>query len=93
MRETDPEQTYFCHLLRSPDIAAKQRPSSRETVSARHHDRALYILAKGKAGEAIRRAPFINHTDQELALDRIAGRRTPPCRVPGTPTMRRARLP
>lgn len=76
--ETDPEQTYFCTCYGIADIAANNDPSSRETVVASHHDKPLYILAKGKAGEAIRRAPFINHTDQELALIETLVGRTPP---------------
>jgi hypothetical protein len=57
---------------------ANNDPSSRETVSATHHDKPLYILAKGKTGGAIRLAPFINHTDQELALIESLVGRTPP---------------
>jgi len=76
--ETDPEQTYFCTCYGVADIAANNDPSSRETVSAKHHDKPLYILAKGKEGGAIRRAPFINHTDQELALIESLVGRTPP---------------
>src|SRR5712692_2688387 len=76
--ETDPEQTYFCTCYGVADISANNDPSSRETVSATHHDKPLYILAKGKTGGAIRRAPFINHTDQELALIESLVGRTPP---------------
>ena len=76
--ETDPEQTYFCTCYGVADIVANNDLSSRETVSAKHHDRPLYILAKGKEGGAIRRAPFINHTDQELALIEALVGRTPP---------------
>src|SRR5437899_4597960 len=58
--ETDPEQTYFCTCYGTADIAATNDPQSRETVSAIHHDRPLYILAKGSPGASIRPAPFIN---------------------------------
>jgi hypothetical protein len=76
--ETDPEQTYFCTCYGVAEVAANNDPSSRETVVATHHDKPLYILAKGKKGESIRRAPFINHTDQELALIETLVGRTPP---------------
>ncbi len=76
--ETDPEQTYFCTCYGVADISANNDPSSRETVSATHHDKPLYILAKGNTFGSIRRAPFINHTDQELALIESLVGRTPP---------------
>ena len=76
--ETDPEQTYFCTCYGVTDIVANNDPSSKETVSATHHDKPLYILAKGNAGARIRRAPFINHTDQELMLIETLVGRTPP---------------
>ena len=76
--ETDPEQTYFCTCYGIAEVAANNDPSSKETVVATHHDKPLYILAKGKAGASIRRAPFINHTDQELALIESLVGRTPP---------------
>ena len=38
----------------------------------------LYIVADGGAGNNIRNAPFINHTDQELSLiETLVGRKTP----------------
>jgi len=76
--ETDPEQTYFCTCYGVAEVAANNDPSSKETVAATHHDKPLYILAKGKKGESIRRAPFINHTDQELMLIETLVGRTPP---------------
>jgi len=76
--ETDPEQTYFCTCYGVTDIVANNDPASKETVSATHHDKPLYILAKGNAGARIRRAPFINHTDQELMLIESLVGRVPP---------------
>ena len=76
--ESDPEQTYFCTCYGVADVAASNDPQSRETVAAKHHDRPLYILAKGTSGGSIRRAPFINHTDQELMLIETLVGRTPP---------------
>ena len=76
--EADPEQTYFCTCYGTTDIAANSDPESKETVTAKHHDRPLYILGKAAAGKSIRSAPFINHTDQELMLIETLVGRTPP---------------
>lgn len=76
--EADPEQTYFCTCYGMTEIAANNDPESRDAVSAKHHDRPLYIAARAPAGRAIRAAPFINHTDQELMLIETLVGRTPP---------------
>lgn len=76
--ESDPEQTYFCTCYGIADIAASNDPESKETVTAKHHDRPLYILGKSASGRGIRNAPFINHTDQELMLIETLVGRTPP---------------
>ncbi|HKA39495.1 MAG TPA: iron dicitrate transport regulator FecR [Burkholderiales bacterium] len=76
--ETDPEQTYFCTCYGVTDIAATKDPQSTTTVAAVQHDRPLYILAKAPRGEAIRPAPFINHTDQELQVIEALVGRVPP---------------
>jgi hypothetical protein len=76
--ETDPEQTYFCTCYGIAEVAANNDPASKETVVSTHHDRPLYILAKGKQGASIRGAPFINHTDQELMLIEALVGRVPP---------------
>ncbi|MEK7863706.1 MAG: hypothetical protein AAB295_10650, partial [Chloroflexota bacterium] len=76
--ESDPEQTYFCTCYGTADIAASADPQSRETVVAKHHDRPLYILGRSAPGSGIRSAPFINHTDQELALIEALVGRAPP---------------
>jgi hypothetical protein len=76
--EADPEQTYFCTCYGTTDIAANNDRQSTKTVTATHHDEPVYILAKAQAGNSIRAAPFINHTDQELMLiETLVGRRTP----------------
>ena len=76
--EADPERTYFCTCYGVTDIEASADPQSRETVAATRHDRPLYIVADGSAGNNIRNAPFINHTDQELSLiETLVGRKTP----------------
>ena len=77
--ESDPEQTYFCTCYGVAEVAANNDPASKETVVATHHDRPLYILAKSsKQGASIRKAPFINHTDQELMLIESLVGRVPP---------------
>ena len=76
--ESDPERTYFCTCYGTTDVQATNDPQSKETISASHHERPLYIVADGGSGNNIRSAPFVNHTDQELALiETLVGRRTP----------------
>lgn len=76
--ESDPEQTYFCTCYGVTDVESSSDPSSRDTVTATHHDKPLYILANQPAGQNVRRAGFINHTDQELMLiETLVGREPP----------------
>lgn len=76
--ESDPEQTYFCTCYGVSDVVANSDPISKTTVTSSHHDRPLYIVADGQQGKNIREAPFVNHTDQELALiETLVGRTTP----------------
>jgi hypothetical protein len=76
--EADPEQTYFCTCYGVADIGATNDPESQATVAATHHDRPLYILGNEPKGKNIRNAPFINHTDAELALiETLVGRQPP----------------
>ena len=76
--EADPEQTYFCTCYGVADVSANEDPQSKDTVAASHHDRPLYILANEPKGRNIRKAPFINHTDQELMLvETLVGRKPP----------------
>jgi hypothetical protein len=76
--EADPDQTYFCTCYGVAEIAAADDPTSTETVATKQHERPLYILREGAAGQRIRNAPFINHTDQELTLIETLVGRTPP---------------
>jgi hypothetical protein len=47
-------------------------------VISKHHDQPLYVLPSAANGELIVAAPFINHTDTELALiEELVGRTTP----------------
>lgn len=76
--ESDPEQTYYCTCYGVADVSAIDYPASRETVQSRQHDRPLYIVTGQSSSQNIRPAPFINHTDQELALIEALVGRTPP---------------
>lgn len=80
--EAEDDRTYFCTCYGSTDVSATDDPESRETINARQHDKPVYILAQGEKGKRIRSAPFINHTDQELALIETLVGRTPPFMFP-----------
>ncbi len=80
--ESDPAQTYFCTCYGVADVASLTDPSSKDTVAATHHDRPLYVLADQQGGKAIRPAPFVNHTDQELMLIETLVGREPPFTFP-----------
>lgn len=76
--EADPGETYFCTCYGVTDISSAADPTSRETVSARHHDKPLYIVAGAEKGKGVRAAPFKNHTDEELMiLEAVVGRTVP----------------
>jgi hypothetical protein len=76
--ESDAERTYFCTCYGTADVRAAIDAQARETVVSEHHDKPLYILPKAGDGRPIRNAPFVDHTDMELALiEAVAGRATP----------------
>lgn len=76
--ESQPQQTYFCTCYGVTDVAATSDPESRETIAATQHDRPVYVLGDAPRGKNIRNAPFIDHTDQELALiEALVGREPP----------------
>lgn len=76
--EVEPDLTYLCTCYGTTNVFARNDPLSQDTVVATHHNRPLYITAKGKPGKHIRRAGFRSHTDEELLLiETIAGRTTP----------------
>jgi hypothetical protein len=75
--ESDPEQSYVCTCYGHTLISSNDQSDAWEEVRTHHHDNPLYVLA-GKTGEVIRPAPFINHTDSELALiEELVGRAPP----------------
>lgn len=76
--EAAPDLTYFCTCYGKTNIFARNDPLSQDTVVSTHHNRPLYIAAKGKPGKHIRHAGYRNHTDEELLLiETIVGRTTP----------------
>ena len=76
--EAQPDQTYFCTCYGVTEVAAVKQPERIETIVATRHDRPVYILSGDGSGPLIRNAPFINHTDQELALiESLVGREPP----------------
>jgi len=76
--EAQEDLSYVCTCYGTTDIAALNDPASQETIVSQHHDAPRYILADGTSGQRIRRAPFKNHTDLELALIEALVGRTPP---------------
>lgn len=75
--ESDPERSYVCTCYGETQISAADDPGVTERIVARHHDAPRYVLKPG-AGRRIQPAPFINHTDIELALiEALVGRTTP----------------
>ncbi len=82
--DANEEQTYFCTCYGVTDVAANLDEESKDSVTATHHDRPLYIVKGEQPGKNIRPAPFVNHTDQELMLIETLVGRTPPFVFPGT---------
>jgi hypothetical protein len=78
--ESDPEQSYVCTCYGHTLIASSTNQNIQQEVVSKHHDQPLYILPGGDE-KVIRPAPFINHTDVELALIEELVGRTPPFAV------------
>ena len=76
--EADPEQTYFCTCYGSTEVASNSDPENKENITAKQHDRPVYIFKDNEKGKNIRNATFINHTDLELALIETLVGRSPP---------------
>lgn len=75
--ESDPERSYVCTCYGETQVSAADDPGVTERIVARHHDAPRYVLKPGP-GRRIQPAPFINHTDVELALIEALVGRTPP---------------
>ena len=83
--EARAEETYFCLCYGVAEVNATADPSAVERVVSRQHDRPLSIAAQRRSGSpTIRDAPFVNHTDQELALIETLVGRVPPFTHPKT---------
>jgi hypothetical protein len=76
--EADPEQSYFCTCYGVTEAASVATPKEVETITARQHDRPVYILNNTNGEKNIRNAPFVNHTDAELTLIETLVGRVPP---------------
>jgi hypothetical protein len=73
--ESDPERSYVCNCYGDIEIALVDDPNVTERVVSKHHDAPKYVV---KATKRIAPAPFINHTDVELALiEALVGRKPP----------------
>ena len=75
--ESEPERSYVCTCYGEVLIAAVDDANVSERIVSRHHDAPRYVLKAG-ATRRIQPAPFINHTDVELALIEALVGRTPP---------------
>ncbi|MBT3203592.1 MAG: hypothetical protein HOM14_19605 [Gammaproteobacteria bacterium] len=75
--ESNEEKSYVCTCYGHTLIAAADDPNTQQEVISKHHDQPLYILP-ANSGKIIQPAPFIDHTDIELALiEELVGRTTP----------------
>lgn len=71
--ESEPERSYVCTCYGAVQIATLADASVTEQIVSRHHDAPRYVTRN-----RIEPAPFINHTDVELALIEALVGRTPP---------------
>jgi hypothetical protein len=71
--ESEPERSYVCTCYGEVQIATLADANVNERIVSKHHDAPRYVT-KGR----IEPAPFINHTDVELALIEALVGRTPP---------------
>jgi len=75
--ESEPDRSYVCTCYGEVNIGTPDDPAVSERIVSTHHDAPRYVLKPG-AGQRIRPAPFINHTDVELALIEALVGRAPP---------------
>ncbi len=72
--EVEPDRDYVCTCYGVTELAAIGDARSRATVDAGYHD-SRYILREAPAGQRIRKASFMQHTDEELKLvESLVGR-------------------
>ena len=76
--ESDPEKSYVCTCYGHTRIDANADPDVSKDIVSKHHDEPVYVLPAGAGNQLIVPAPFINHSDAELALiEELVGRTTP----------------
>jgi hypothetical protein len=76
--ESEADRSYVCTCYGQTRIVASADPDISQDVVSKHHDSPLYVLPSASNGKLIVAAPFINHTDSELALiEELVGRTTP----------------
>ncbi|MDH4151252.1 MAG: hypothetical protein OEV67_12130 [Betaproteobacteria bacterium] len=75
--ESEPDRSYVCTCYGDVLISAADDTNISERIVSKHHDNPRYVLKPG-AAKRIQPAPFINHTDVELALIETLVGRTPP---------------
>ena len=76
--ESDPEESYICTCYGTADLIPYESNEIEETVVSEHHDAPRYAVRGETSGKRIRKAPFKNHTDLEIALIEGLVGRTPP---------------
>ncbi|TGG91651.1 hypothetical protein E4656_14720 [Natronospirillum operosum] len=75
--EAHDDRSYVCTCYGLTELAAAAHPEQTERVAARYHE-SRYVLREPENGQLIVQAPFINHTDEELALiESLVGRQPP----------------
>ena len=76
--ESEVDRSYVCTCYGHTRIVANADSNVSQDVVSEHHDKPLYVLPSASNGKLIVSAPFINHTDSELALiEELVGRTTP----------------
>jgi hypothetical protein len=77
--EADAEKSYVCTCYGEVELSALNMPETTEVVSTTYHDQPRYVFAKGSGrliSEMVKKAPVINHTDEELImLEALVGRK------------------
>lgn len=71
--ESEPDRSYVCTCYGDVNIATAADERVAERIVSKHHDAPRYVTK-----DRIQPAPFINHTDVELALIEALVGRTPP---------------
>jgi hypothetical protein len=71
--ESEPDRSYVCTCYGDVQIATLADANVTERIVSKHHDAPRYVTKN-----RIEPAPFINHTDVELALIEALVGRTPP---------------